>query len=711
MVLDADAQLQVQAASPVSLRVECADLGLNLAMLLVGDPKGRVSFQKLASALSCSGLVGQPFDTSQEAELDRFEAARQHSDALRREREDFYTRIESRFSELAETMQRMKRDYYREVDHLREQLSRKRRKPDFEPESVVFFDPSGYKLPCWQDVIAQLDGMRMKRDLLQNELGGEHIRRVPVNMLCERCRKKFQTPEEELAVYEEEHRHRATQCSFMDSSMVGPSEVSVQTDWVPVVQPLALLLQTSGTTPHESSKATIDQLSLAAQGAAMEDSSHLSVRPPDAAPDGYAECHLQGSGDMHAESDQPLGSSAGGTSMIDDKDGPGELGNVSWLLRGDVFGNNGRGPFDRPFEGVEADATSPSHRGSEVLQPAGDTTTPPSDARTLADAGGQRSSLDSSVAPGSFSTHCKTGPQRRRRSLDAHQEPGSMCQATKVDLEERTKRLSASLEMVFSQEPANQRRRALQILRQNTMTRKQRTAALLARQLEAIRKHVQRQVFTRWKVAVSAASSPKHGIEGDLWEQVSGPPLRASEIGGLVGVQAEPQHMIVAGDARARVPVQRGRPRSRLLRQALAPHGQALDLHDLGEADSAWENQFLSPSRSVVSDLQSGWLSPPSAAMSFPWEKRAHSNTTFDGELSFGSDFRSQTASPVKIATKHMKNGGVIARAAARRRFCGAEGDFDVSRRMVKAYSTGDICLPKLAEGRPSPASPVKLRA
>lgn len=229
----------------VSLRLESADLGLDLALLLSGPTgtsgqgfsSGSVALQKLLPALRSVGICSGAYDAAKQADLERFETAVQHQSGLRREQHEFYSKIEARFASTADTIQRMKRDYYREIDNLREQLSRTRRDPNFEPDSsVVFFDPNSYRLPSWMDIVEELDGMRMKRELLQQDIGSDRIRTVPIHMLCAGCRGKFQSLDEMATAHRPDSCNKEVQVGTPGEDF---SEAAMQTDWVSVEGPLS----------------------------------------------------------------------------------------------------------------------------------------------------------------------------------------------------------------------------------------------------------------------------------------------------------------------------------------------------------------------------------------------------------------------------------------------------------------------------------------
>jgi hypothetical protein len=108
-------------------------------MFLTMNSADRVPYHRILQALASVGFFGSGYDLGKEEELQRFESTLQQQDNVRKERHQFYREVEKNSEYMTKTMQTMKRDYYREIDHLREQLSRKSRDPDFESENVFFF--------------------------------------------------------------------------------------------------------------------------------------------------------------------------------------------------------------------------------------------------------------------------------------------------------------------------------------------------------------------------------------------------------------------------------------------------------------------------------------------------------------------------------------------------------------------------------------------
>jgi len=235
--LDAAAPGVLQVAEPVlSLRLESPAAGLNITLMLpleTGFSAETPPVPKILAGLRAAGLLASGYDAKDEEELACFTSKLQKHEAQRQEAHAFYMEVSKQYTKMADTLQKMKKEYYLELDSLRNQLSLKRRDPNFSAEDVIFFDPTAYQLPKWQDIVGNLDDLRMKREVLKTQLGGDKIRTVPVHMLCQACRHKFQTPEEERKDWEERHRTLDTQTDL--SGDVSQSriceDIAIQTEW------------------------------------------------------------------------------------------------------------------------------------------------------------------------------------------------------------------------------------------------------------------------------------------------------------------------------------------------------------------------------------------------------------------------------------------------------------------------------------------------
>jgi len=216
----------------LTVRLESATHGLNLGLHIVVESK-ELHLHKLISGLRLAGIVAEVSDLSSNEEMTTFTDKLQLQESQRQEVHQFYTEVAKQFARMGETLQRMRKEYYQEIDHLRNQLSLQKRDPSFVPDSVMFFDPSAYQIPPWHEIVSQLDSLRMKRELLKKELGGDRIQRVPLHMLCQHCRRHFQSPEEEWKWRREHFCERGSQTeSITCTNTTGTfGNISVQTDW------------------------------------------------------------------------------------------------------------------------------------------------------------------------------------------------------------------------------------------------------------------------------------------------------------------------------------------------------------------------------------------------------------------------------------------------------------------------------------------------
>jgi hypothetical protein len=724
--VDAETDVPQLQGATVTLRLQSADLGVDLAMQLPVEAKCRIPFHKLLAALSNSGILGPAYDLSQEKDLERFAVNAQRQDMLRSERHSFYTRVETRFAEMLETMQRMKRDYYREVDNLREQLSRKSRNPDFEPEDVVFFHPDGYKLPGWEDVVQHLDDLRMKRELLQAELGGDRVRSVPVSMLCQRCRGKFQTPEEERAAYMEEHRHQGTQCEDIDAPACEQVGVSVQTDWAPILNPLAFDgaaagpqgVQPGTVQPAVSHSRTCSDPCDSTMGATREP--QPGRLPATTEDDKFAGMH---------KTNGELPTPTGVVSPLDSDDVP----------RADL---NRRGVSQ---SNLPAEANGQRH----------DCAPPQSNFKRGASTGSNASamSLDlvvhsipkqhksgevagdvEAVHVGRSVVHGERGQQTVRISAGPNKDEDNVNISGGPSSQqlEAAKLLGAALEKVFDQAPQNKKRRGLKMLRQKTMTRKQLAAARLARQMEAIRKHCERQAFARWKSAAGCAPTAAFSIPGthnasqeDFWNRAGGRPVHGAEIGGLLGNKSVTPRVVDSPQVVVnRAP--REQPRGRALgHQHVEAHGAPERKAELRKTEppqqqpcTATENNRRESSVDAL-HLARGSIksapqarSPPCTPSSFPWERRTTRTKPWNNieNLSAHPGLRSQSVlvprdaleQPLLVSKMNppgfaQGESSVLARAEKRRHAysTGASGR-GPSKSPTKSPSAGALCLPRL---------------
>jgi len=216
------------------LRLDCKDLNLEVSLsvpLSKGGPS-ELPLRDLVSAFAGIGLFGTAYDDHNQFELEKFKKKMAEQDKARREQQQFYQLIQKHFKDMGETISRQQRDYYREIDKLREQLSKKKRDPGYKPEDVVFFDPSTYLIPSWEKIIDTLDGMRMKRELMeQHDLERGSVKHVPLKMLCDGCRSKFQEEGEEDEDPRANLKDEWMQTDIEDKRRDDQVDVIIQTDW------------------------------------------------------------------------------------------------------------------------------------------------------------------------------------------------------------------------------------------------------------------------------------------------------------------------------------------------------------------------------------------------------------------------------------------------------------------------------------------------
>lgn len=174
----------------VCVRATSEELGLDFALTVPVKSTRVDSISNMLADLAIAIGNGTALDMKQLADADSFTATVQHRIQLRTEQHEFYNQVKQRYEHISATIQQLKRDYYREIDQLRDQLQAKQRDPKFKVEDVSFFDPYAYKIPTWEEIAEYLDSKRMRREL-EAQQGGPGLRRVPMFMLCRTCRTKF----------------------------------------------------------------------------------------------------------------------------------------------------------------------------------------------------------------------------------------------------------------------------------------------------------------------------------------------------------------------------------------------------------------------------------------------------------------------------------------------------------------------------------------
>jgi hypothetical protein len=175
----------------LSLTVTSKELDLDFEIMLPVKITQSHSFHGLLASFAAAVPSEVAASETHAANVKRFEDVLQKALSSRDERHAFYAQVQKNYDRMADSFAQMKRDYYREIDHLRAQISLSKRDPGFQHDNVFFFDPAAYQIPTWDKVVDQLDDRRMQRELLV-EQGGNSIRTVPLHMLCQNCRSRFE---------------------------------------------------------------------------------------------------------------------------------------------------------------------------------------------------------------------------------------------------------------------------------------------------------------------------------------------------------------------------------------------------------------------------------------------------------------------------------------------------------------------------------------
>eukprot|EP00929_Paragymnodinium_shiwhaense_P114598 TRINITY_DN83036_c0_g1_i1.p1 TRINITY_DN83036_c0_g1~~TRINITY_DN83036_c0_g1_i1.p1 ORF type:complete len:762 (-),score=139.38 TRINITY_DN83036_c0_g1_i1:160-2445(-) len=502
----AQAKLPVREGPALVVHLECAELGVKATVTLPAatghdaSNKGkRVAFPKLVGALSSAGFFGDCYDlTQQQFELQRFEDRLQTLASNWKDRHAFYSQVETRFSEMIETMTRMKRDYYREIDHLREQLSRQQRDPshEYDPD-VIFFDAGSYKLPSWKEILEELDNLRMQRELLREEISEGRNRRVPLHMLCPRCRSKFQSPDEAAKALQGlvSDQEVQTDCCWRDDAAVDAEDVPAEGS-----TPAASLGAESVKPMHRRSQAPRLNSPLSDLGATKSGHEHESVSP-------------------HMAADVNAGSRPGSVTS-QSRSGGSPLQSSSKHAGRSSSGAVGRSPssaLQSPDARRAVDAAAEhekdydteqgSHQAVEQVEesPTGSA----AHLQTTLPAGHQDQGRRASDKQGSEVAKAEEAGAAADASCagleDAQPVAKKKRPLTEEELRERAELMATRLGNIFSKDPRNRKRRALKMWRQKVMTPKQLAAARLARQLEAFRRHLERQALGRLKQALQAS--------------------------------------------------------------------------------------------------------------------------------------------------------------------------------------------------------------
>jgi len=496
----------------VSLRVEGEDF--DLAMVLPAKAAGRVPFPNLLGALSSAGLFGASYDLAKVTELERFEAGVVKRAALAEEKHAFYLEVEKRFTDMANTIQRMKRDYYREIDHLREQLSRKARDPAFEQDDVVFFGAGAYALPSWDEIAQQLDDLRVNRELLK-ELDGERIRMVPIHMLCSRCRGRFKTQEDQEATLHDNRCDRETQTVPCNTAVgsCGPGLLAPPPLAGSPLPPMSAGAQANCWGSSGPSAAAAEDLSdvgvdkrcrkaaadLLGHGQPKGGAAGVTPTPPPPPPQGLASVAGGGDKDVYvAFSDSSvLDAFSGGDCRTGDS-------GTSCGRRDGCDANQDHCSDDDSLRKASGHENQLAVESETPVRPRKQTKRN-ADQRRSSRKACASSVVDSNESDASANGSCdffavsggyEAGVRTGGREIHERQAAGGEGQ----DLEDRALRMASALERVLSSRASNHR--VLRRLRKQTMTRKERAARRIERQLHAAQKHMARLAFGRMKASM-----------------------------------------------------------------------------------------------------------------------------------------------------------------------------------------------------------------
>ncbi|CAJ1446391.1 unnamed protein product [Effrenium voratum] len=144
------------------------------------------SFPLLLSDLASSINQGKVLDMQQEVCMKAFEARLNRNATMRQAQYRFLAELGKAYEQQAIKMHEMRQSYYREIDHLRDQLGIKARNPSFDMKEVQFFDAKAYRPLSWKELADLLLVQRIEAN------GGERtVELVPVRVLCRDCRNKF----------------------------------------------------------------------------------------------------------------------------------------------------------------------------------------------------------------------------------------------------------------------------------------------------------------------------------------------------------------------------------------------------------------------------------------------------------------------------------------------------------------------------------------
>ncbi|CAE7334872.1 unnamed protein product [Symbiodinium natans] len=125
----------------------------------------------------------------QEVGMRTFEARLSRNLWNREAQKKFYGELGKVYEQQALKLHEMRLSYYRELDHLRDQLGLKCRGRTFTMmEDVHFFNPEAYRIPTWREIADVLEVERRPVGTGANE---KLVKYVPIHVLCKACRAKF----------------------------------------------------------------------------------------------------------------------------------------------------------------------------------------------------------------------------------------------------------------------------------------------------------------------------------------------------------------------------------------------------------------------------------------------------------------------------------------------------------------------------------------
>eukprot|EP00928_Gymnodinium_smaydae_P026977 TRINITY_DN21013_c0_g1_i1.p1 TRINITY_DN21013_c0_g1~~TRINITY_DN21013_c0_g1_i1.p1 ORF type:complete len:847 (-),score=134.93 TRINITY_DN21013_c0_g1_i1:231-2648(-) len=145
----------------VTLRASSEDLGFDFALALqmaLPERRGeqRCDCSALVAELSRGISQGAALDMRDKIAARRFDQQVEESVQNWADQRAFYAELSGCYERMARLLKEMRRDYWREIDHLRNNLREAlggKRVETLDPDKVVFFDPAAYDVPGWQAIL------------------------------------------------------------------------------------------------------------------------------------------------------------------------------------------------------------------------------------------------------------------------------------------------------------------------------------------------------------------------------------------------------------------------------------------------------------------------------------------------------------------------------------------------------------------------------